>query len=430
MTIPSDHDATWDAADWQPQRWDGNQWVDADPPPSAPRPSSATAVGGQEEIGDDGDEEWEYHEVEIEPDHQRQAVVVGGVAITVLLLLAAVVVALTGGSSTDDVAAGGTTLGTKAAGASAPPRKNSALTGLPTDPAKLTRPALVAKIDNVNDGARPQSGINQADIVFEEKVEGPNSRFAAIFQSADAPLIGPIRSGRTTDLSILDALNKPLFVFSGANSTFRPLFAEANIVDLGADDLANASLYERVAGREAPYNLYSDTNKVWAKAGGDRPPRAMFSFRKADEGPSGGRPVAGLRYEWGGGKNPVAFTWDATKRAWTRVQNDTPHVDDKGVQIAPANVLVFYVDYIDTGVRDVAGTAVPEAVFDGTGEALVFTDGQLVQAMWSKAAESPVVVADKDGKAVGLTPGRTWIALVPKGLATVVNRTETPPPTR
>jgi len=383
-----------------------------------------------ESVGTDGDEEWEYHEVEMEPDRQRQAVVAGGVAITVLLLIAAVAVALTGGGSPDAVAVGGSTLGTKGNGTSVPPRKNAALTGLPGDPAKLNRPALVVKIDNVDVGARPQSGINQADIVFEEKVEGPNSRFAAIFQSADAPLVGPIRSGRTTDLAILDALNKPLFVFSGANPTFRPRFAEANIVDLGADDLANAGLYERIAGREAPYNLYSDTGKVWGKAGGDRPPRAMFTYRKADEGPSSGRPVSGLRYEWGGGKNPVGFTWDATKRSWTRTQNDTPHVDDKGVQIAPINVLVFYVDYIDTGVRDVAGTPVPEAVFDGTGEALVFTDGQLVQATWSKSVESPVVVADNDGKAVGLTPGRTWIALVPKGLATVINRTDTPPPTR
>ena len=77
------------------------------------------------------------------------------------------------------------------------------------------RPALVVKVDNVD--AEPQSGLNQADIVFEEIVEGQATRFAAVFNSMEANPVGPIRSGRTQDVNLLLSLNDPAIVYSGAN---------------------------------------------------------------------------------------------------------------------------------------------------------------------------------------------------------------------
>ena len=78
------------------------------------------------------------------------------------------------------------------------------------------RPALVAKIDNVG-AARPQTGLNQADVVFEEIVEARLTRFAAVFHSQGANPVGPIRSGRTQDVDLLSGLNQPLFLWSGGN---------------------------------------------------------------------------------------------------------------------------------------------------------------------------------------------------------------------
>ena len=89
-----------------------------------------------------------------------------------------------------------------------------------TDAAAPHRPALVVKIDNHPD-ARPQAGLNQADIVLEENVEGI-TRFAAVFQTTDADPVGPIRSARTTDIDSARPLDQPLFAWSGGNANVRP----------------------------------------------------------------------------------------------------------------------------------------------------------------------------------------------------------------
>src|SRR5438552_8624397 len=100
------------------------------------------------------------------------------------------------------------------------------LTGLAADPAVVRRPALVVKIDNAPK-ARPQAGLNQADIVVEEGVEGGITRFATIFHSGDADPVGPVRSARTSDIFIASALNHPLFAYSGTNADFEKLLDKA-----------------------------------------------------------------------------------------------------------------------------------------------------------------------------------------------------------
>src|SRR4029078_2856885 len=96
------------------------------------------------------------------------------------------------------------------------------LTGLPRDPAAPVRAALIVKIDNAPK-ARPQAGINDADIVVEEGVEGGVTRFATLFHSKDAASVGPVRSARSTDLLFAQQLGRPLFSYSGANAVFAEL---------------------------------------------------------------------------------------------------------------------------------------------------------------------------------------------------------------
>ncbi len=153
------------------------------------------------------------------PATRRIVVVVVGVVLALSALGAAIVLAVRGGESagpaTSLPAAGSTGPSTTAVAAPLAP-----LTGLPADPVSSGRPALVVKIDDVDPAARPQGGLEQADVVYEEKIEGPNSRFAVVFQSTGAAQVGPVRSGRTTDLAIVGPLNRPLYAFSGANATF------------------------------------------------------------------------------------------------------------------------------------------------------------------------------------------------------------------
>ncbi|HSL57842.1 MAG TPA: DUF3048 domain-containing protein, partial [Acidimicrobiales bacterium] len=150
------------------------------------------------------------------------------------------------------------------------------LTGLPVDDeAVLARPALVLKIDNAPE-ARPQAGINQADVVYEELVEGI-SRLAAVFHSTDADPVGPVRSARQSDIDIVAGLNRPMFGFSGANTgVLRAVRNAGNTIDASWDALPD--LYARDRSRRAPHNLFTNTSQIYGRAPADAvAPLPLFS---------------------------------------------------------------------------------------------------------------------------------------------------------
>ncbi|HLY84414.1 MAG TPA: DUF3048 domain-containing protein, partial [Acidimicrobiales bacterium] len=206
----------------------------------------------------------------------------------------------------------------------------SPLTGLPQpDATKLMRRALVVKIDNEL-GARPQAGLNQADVVFEEEVEGGDSRMACVFQSTDADPLGPVRSTRSTDVAIVSELNHPLYAFSGGNLVFLAEIRAAPIVDVGADVKPGA--YHRVASHPAPHNLFSSTAGLYAIAPGGAPPPALFSFRAGAEpaGGAGGSASHHVAFQFNAGNTTVSWDWDPSVQGWRRGQNGTVHLDASG----------------------------------------------------------------------------------------------------
>ena len=331
---------------------------------------------------------------------------------------------LTGGGGGEEQAAATTTTTVATTTTTAAPEPTWPLTGLPLeDPAQAAKPVLVVKIDNAQpdrgQGARPQAGINQADVVFEEVVEGSVTRFASLFHSTDADPVGPIRSARTTDLLIMAPLNRPLFAWSGANGNVAGQVRTAQVVDVGYD--AASDVYYRDGSRPAPYNLFSSTPALRAAAPQeDRPPPALFTYRAADAAPAGGRPVRGVGIVFGDGPGsaPVDFAWDG--RGWARSQVGTPHVDAAGQPIAPPNVVVQFTPYVEVQCCDAAGFPILEAQLVGQGDAWIFTGGRLVEARWSRPSpQHTTTYTDAAGEPVGLTPGRTWVAIAPPGTATL-----------
>lgn len=292
------------------------------------------------------------------------------------------------------------------------------LTGLPAPAGLPARPALVVKIDNAPK-ARPQAGINQADIVIAEKVEDGITRLFAIFHSQDADPVGPVRSARTTDIHLVTPLARPLFSYSGTNTTFQKQIDAAPLVDIGIDK--QPGLYNRRKDRPALYNLFSATPKLWATApAGSTPPPPLLRYRP-DGKPfdyAGVAPAKGVHLEYRG-KNVTTLTdwvWDAGASAWVRTQDGTQHVDAAGGPVRARNVVVQFVEYVDTGQRDQSGSVVPEGRLIGAGEAWVLCDGKAVKGRWSKpSAEAPTTYTDSAGKPIGLTPGQTWIELPPPG---------------
>jgi len=293
------------------------------------------------------------------------------------------------------------------------------LRGIPMDdPVKAHRPALVVKIDNVDQYARPQAGINQADIVFEEKIEGPISRFAAVYHSTDADDLGPVRSGRSTDVAIVSTLNRPLYSFSGANEVFIKQLRAAPLIDIGYD--VKPKSYDRRKGRPAPDDVFTTTQRLWELTPPDAvAPGPQFTYRDADDPyPEGSVDVSSFGYDFGLGPvgQPVTFEWDAAQGGWARSQKGTPHVDAAGVRITPRNVIVQFTPYHDTGLYDLSKTPVPEAELVGAGDAWVFIDGKAIKAVWRKPDnETATTYTTADEQVIALNPGQTWVALVPVG---------------
>jgi hypothetical protein len=302
----------------------------------------------------------------------------------------------------------------------APPTTAAApLTGLPMDIGRARRPVLVVKIDNAPK-ARPQVGLNQADVVFEEGVEGGITRFAALYHSEGSKPVGPVRSARTTDIRLISALRHPLFAYSGANATFQRKVHEAPLVDVGFD--AHSDRYHRDSGRPSPYNLFSETEKLFDLApDGAVPPPPLFAYRSPGAPPSGvdARAVTHAKAWWQASKYTEAlWDWDPSAKGWRRTQNGEAHVDAAGKQVTPANVVLQFVTYHDTGQVDSTGTAVPEADVVGEGDAWVLTGGMLIPCRWSKSSDTDVTrYTDASGAPVKLTPGKTWVELVPPNQA-------------
>ncbi len=289
------------------------------------------------------------------------------------------------------------------------------LTGLPVvDEAAAVRPAIVAKIDN-HPGARPQSGLNSADIVYEENVE-KWTRFAAVFHSTGSDPVGPLRSGRTQDIDLVTSLNKPLFLWSGGNASVTSAIGKSSLVNMSASAASNGGGFFRSTDKKAPHNLFSKTTNIWALDGGrGGTPPPQFTYRDASTGVTGTE-VAGLKLTMDGSMR-AAWRWNADTGKFLRFHDSTPHADAEGSQVAFDNVVVIQCEYTISA----ADPRSPEAQTVGTGPVWVYSAGTVVEGTWNRPDNmSPWNLEDSKGNPIGLTPGRTWVELIRAGQAVVV----------
>ena len=280
-------------------------------------------------------------------------------------------------------------------------------TGLPgTD---ISRPALAIKIDNVSI-ARPQAGINQADVVYEELVEAGLTRLIAIFQTTDSRVVGPVRSARTSDPPLLTGFDSPLFAYSGANRGTREVVKDSDLTDVGYD--ASRESYWRSTSRRAPHNLFTSTERLWSKhPDRDEIPEPPFTFR-TENSPLhvNAKKATGVFVDFGHAE--IDYAWNGT--GWERTHNGEPHGDGDGVRVAPTNIVIQFISY----GKSAADSRSPEAITEGSGTAWVFTDGHLIEGQWERKKDSEPAEITSDGVPIRLTPGNTWVALAKTGTAT------------
>jgi hypothetical protein len=284
------------------------------------------------------------------------------------------------------------------------------LTGLPAPGGQVPqRPALAFKVDNYPT-ARPQSGLDDADIVYEEVVEGGITRFVAVFQCKEAPLVGPIRSARAVDVPILDQLSKPLFVHAGG---INPVIALVNDGDLINDDVfTHASIIQHPAGRYAPYDTYASTSAAWALNPNDTtPPAPVFTYSSTV--PTG-IPVGSISIPFSG-TNDNNWTWSPYNAAWLLSIDGTPANVANGTRIGVANIVVQTV-HVTLGpwLENSEGGLEVQSQLVGSGPLQVYRNGELIIGTWQRASLSDATsLIASDGSTIALDPGKTWVELVP-----------------
>lgn len=280
------------------------------------------------------------------------------------------------------------------------------LTGMPAEDATaIGRPSVAVKVDNAT-AARPQVGIDQADVVVEEIVEGGTTRFLAIYQSALPTEVAPVRSGRTVDTKILPAFGSDLAMSGAAEPTLETLRgAGLNLWLHGEVDGA----FWRVKGRKAPHNLAVNIAKVHERvvAQGRTAMQSPFLF---DSTPPSADAAPGIKQVTSADiklSDQTAATWTWQGDHWTRTQ--------EGRQPWKAATVVFVQASVSPdGGRDSGGHPTVDTNLTGSGSAVILRNGMAIEGTWRKNSDSsPLSVVDQAGAPVFFAPGQIWIELAP-----------------
>jgi hypothetical protein len=288
------------------------------------------------------------------------------------------------------------------------------LTGVePNNDKLLERPALAVKIENAA-VAYPLSGLEKADVVFEEAVEGGITRFMAIYHCRNTAKAGPVRSARLIDPAIMTPTTR-LLAFSGANRPVLEALRKARVITFQEGE-AGAGM-RRIAreGVTSEHTLYADTARLralGAKRFDDPPPEEVFDFGDAAGGSKRARRVT-INFS-----GATEVTYDYKDGRWRRSQNGARFVSSSGQRIEVDNVLVEVHDVVfSKTIVDVAGNpSIEIADPTGTGRAVLFRDGRAYPGRWVRPSlEEAVGFETRAGDAMTLKPGTTWVELVPSG---------------
>ena len=285
-------------------------------------------------------------------------------------------------------------------------------TAAPSADAPIELRIVSVKIEN-SPAARPQSGLQSADIVYESITEGGITRFNAMFHSQVPETVGNVRSARLSDVDIVPQYHA-LFAFSGANGQVNSQIRNAGIENL-SEDAGVRSGYTRSSSRAAPHNLYLDLAKMREEAL-RRKMTATQTVAPLAFGPKSVEasvPISYVKVPFSPA-NTVEWTYDADRDVYVRVNNGSVHTDAlTGEQISARNVVVLWAKMTTASRRDSAGSSTYDIELVGSNRCSVFRNGTRLDGTWNATADKPPVFKAEDGTVIRLAPGNTWFQVVP-----------------
>jgi hypothetical protein len=365
----------------------------------------------------------------------RQRLFLAAGSLLVLVIIGVVLAVVLSGASPKN-AGHSTTTSTTAAGTTTTQSHhgvatghNCPLTGVSAPGGKVpNRPALAVKIGN-DQASRPQSGLDKADIVYEEMAEGGITRYMAVFQCQEAPLLGPVRSVRWDDWNMLQQYGHAILAYSGG---IQPWMTEAAslpwIYNANGSIYPTANAYFRYssstlpASQGAPYNYYSSTSALWKLfPNATSPPPQLFKFSKAV--PAGATPATSASIDFSYA-SPVVWRWSATANKWLRFYNAQPDTDPSGHQFQATDVVVQIVK-TTLGPYSESGPDSPdvESLMVGSGTAYVLRNGVVEKGTWTRSSGYAITkFALPNGQPMRLRPGNIWYELVPDYVPVVITK--------
>ncbi len=284
----------------------------------------------------------------------------------------------------------------------------------------LPKGAPLAVIIDNHPRARPQSGLANADMVVETLAEGGVTRFLAIYYHGEASRVGPVRSARSYFIDLAMSVNAVLVHAGGSPDALSYMrsnsFPHLNEFNYGKH-------FSRDRQRSAPHNLYTSTENLQnlvRQEGWDHPEQmAGFHFKKDQEASElfateaqAADVLISNEIEIGFPRQyDVSYTYDPENKAYSRFIAGEPHTDElTGSQIQPRNIIV---KFVKTRVIDGQGRLQIDVV--GHGRALVFTEGKVIEAVWTnKDRNQPSVFETVEGQVIELLPGQVWVEMVPE----------------
>jgi hypothetical protein len=289
------------------------------------------------------------------------------------------------------------------------------LTGLAGPDDAQRKPIVVVKVEN-NSLVRPQTGLDSADLIFEELVEGGATRFAVAFQSNIPDEVGPVRSVRHVDVSLASPI-ADIFAFSGgAKKTMKYLGLE--LPTAMSQVTEGVPGMNRKAGISAPNNLFLDTKQMLAAvAQSDTPSSGFFvpaPTSSATAGPApAGKAVSTVEVAFSTLAKPN-WKWNATDKLWMRSEGSNPFNNKDGSQFGTNNLVIIEIREVDAGYKGSTGGYVPRSVTSGSGRAWVLSSGKAVEVKWNKpTVSSQMELSDTNGNPFTMPTGRTWVELLP-----------------
>ncbi|MDI3420626.1 DUF3048 domain-containing protein [Streptomyces luteolus] len=283
--------------------------------------------------------------------------------------------------------------------AAGPPSQVSPFTGLPADPGRV----LAVKFDNSRK-ARPHQGLDNADLVYVEKVEGGMSRLMGVYASRLPSSVGPVRSARESDVELLRQFGNPALAYSGVRSSLTKFLDRSPVHVRPHEKVPEA--YFRKPDRPAPHNLFVEPEALLRTAPeASRAADIGFRFGPA---PQGGVPTDSRTVRYTAASH--TFSWSPSLRRWRVSFDGAPAMQTNGRQMAPRTVVIQHVAMEPSTYRDVNGAATPYIKTVGEGTATVLRDGRAYETRWSRPhADSGTTFTLPDGRPMPFAEGQVWV---------------------